>query len=120
VVVDGLALAEAGEIYPLDSVGLPVDAAGGEGRVGGGHLERANACPQPSYSRRGVGIYRGGDAHGRGDLGHVLQPQVHGELYEDRVVRLGHGPVERYPAPLYTVVVLDLDPLPFVIEVQVL
>src|SRR5918998_1979377 len=32
VVVDRLALAEAGAVYPLDSVGLPVDAAGGEGR----------------------------------------------------------------------------------------
>src|ERR671916_710335 len=120
VVVDGLALAESGEIYPLDSVGLPVDAAGGEGRVGGGHLKRAHARPQTPDGSRGVGVYRGGDAHGRGDLGHVLQPQVHGELYKDRVVRLGHGPVERYPAPLYAVVVADLDPLPLVVEVQVL
>src|SRR5918993_3399316 len=120
VVVDGLALAESGELYPLDSVGLPVDAAGGESRVCGGHLERANARPQPPDGRRGVGVYRGGDAHGRRDLGHVLQPQVHGELDEDRVVRLDHGPVERYPASLYAVVVLDLYPLPLVVEVQVL
>src|SRR5215210_1574137 len=120
VVVDGLALAEAGTLYPLYGVGLPVDAAGGEGRVGGGHLERAHARPQAPDCCRGVGVYRGDDAHGRGDLRHVLQPQVHGELYKDRVVRLGHGLVERYSAPLYAVVVADLDPLPPVVEVQVL
>src|ERR671916_952033 len=67
VVVVGFALAEVGTLYPLDGVGLPVDAAGGEGRVGGGHLEGAHARAQTPDGCRGVRVYRGGHAHGHGE-----------------------------------------------------
>jgi hypothetical protein len=42
---------------PFDAIGLGVDAAGGEGGVGGGHRQRAHA---PVEAAEGHGVLRGG------------------------------------------------------------
>src|SRR5215211_8676734 len=46
VVVDRLTLAVAHPLYALDGVRRAVDAAAGEGRVGGGHLQGADTLAQ--------------------------------------------------------------------------
>src|SRR3712207_5345840 len=46
VVVEVLALAVAHPLYALDGIRVAADAAGGEGRVGGGHLQGTDADAQ--------------------------------------------------------------------------
>src|SRR5215203_1235967 len=90
VVVDRLGLAVTVPFYALDRVGLAVDAAAGERRVGRGHVEWAYARAEAAYGGRRVGIYGARDAEVFGRLDHAVQAHVGGELDEDRVIRLGH------------------------------
>src|SRR5829696_3943662 len=62
VVVERLALAVAVPVDSLDGVRLAVDTATGEGRVGRGHIKRADARPQAAYSGRRVGLDGSGNA----------------------------------------------------------
>src|SRR3712207_1486932 len=107
VVVDRLALAVAYLLYAFDGVRLAVDAAAGEGRVGGGHLQGTDADAQATYRRGRGAIDRTCDPQGPGGLRDVLQPCIHGDLDKDRVVRLGHCFGDRDLPTLHGAVVLD-------------
>src|SRR5918993_3556039 len=66
VVVDRLLLAVTVPVDSLDGVRLAVDTAAGEGRVGGGHIKRANARPQAAYGGGRGGLGRRGKGPGLG------------------------------------------------------
>ena len=102
----------------LDGVGLAVDTAAREGRVGRGHVERAHARAQAADCCRGVRLDVARDAEVFGRLYHVVQAHVGSELDEDRVVRLGHRVRDRDLPPLYEIVVVYLVNLVLESEVQ--
>ena len=106
MVVDRLDLAVAIPVDTLDGVRLAMHAAAGEGRVGRGHVERADAEPEAAYRRRRVGLDGRGDAKAFGGFDDVVEADVGGELDEDRVVRFRHGLGHGDGSPLHGVVVL--------------
>src|SRR5918993_3739996 len=81
VVVDRLAPAVAVPVDGLDGVGLAVYTATGESRVGGGHVERADARPQAAYGGRRGGVDRGGFSQIFGGIPHVFPYPVGGEMH---------------------------------------
>src|ERR671921_28581 len=116
VVVDGFFLAIGVPVDALYGVRLAMDAAAGESRVGGSHIERAYARTQAAYRGRGVGVDGRGDTQVFGGLDDVVQSNVDRELYEYRIVRLRHGVGQGDLSPLYVVVVVYLVVL--VVEVE--
>src|ERR671910_1493782 len=120
VVVDRLAPAVAVPVDGLDGVGLAVYAATGESRVGGGHVERADARPEAAYSGRRVGLDWCGDPQVFGGIHDVFQSHVGGKLHEHRVIRLRHSVGYGDLSPLDVVVVAHLVVLVLEVEGQVL
>jgi hypothetical protein len=78
-----------------DGVGLGVDAPGGEGGVGGGHVERVDAPVQPTEEEGALGL--GGVVGNPGVTGcvdHRPHPYAAAEVDEDDVHRTGEGGVD--------------------------
>src|SRR5215207_7185519 len=120
VVVDRLALTVAIPVDSLDGVRLAVDAATGEGRVGRGHVKRADARPQAAYGGRRVGLDGRGNAQLFGGIRDVFQSHVGGKLHEHRVIRLRHSFGNGDLSPLDVIVVVYLVVLVLEVEGQVL
>src|SRR5215210_587959 len=119
MVVDRLDIAVAIPVDTLDGVRPAMDAATGESRVCRGHVERTDTRTQAAYRGRRVGVDGRGDAKVFGELDDVVQSNVVGELYEDRVVRLSHGVGHGDLSPFYIVVVVYLVVLVLEVEGQI-
>src|SRR4051812_45981198 len=104
-----VAHAAVGERDAGDRLGAVAPAAGGDGRVRVGHLERRDAVLQAAEDLARVGVELALDAHLARGLLDLVRPDVEGELLEDGVVR-GEGGAQQADAALVGVRVrLDLD-----------
>src|SRR5215210_6482090 len=87
-------------------------AAGGDRRVGVGHLERGDAERQAAERLRRIAVELRPDAHVVGRLLDLGGPEVERELHVDRVVRLERRALEADRAAVVVRVGLDVDRAP--------